>query len=59
MHVLVEEIKENNNLLDKIYQLLKNEFSIYFSTIQIETRCPEDSESNNIDYNETTEHSKN
>jgi cobalt-zinc-cadmium efflux system protein len=50
MHVRVNEFKNQENLLHEIHQLLRNRFSVYFSTIQIETECFEDSEAVEIDF---------
>ena len=41
MHVLVDDGTNPKELLKKIHHLLKETFSVYFSTVQIETECPE------------------
>ncbi len=57
MHVLVGDTVDQREVLKEIHALLKNEFSIYFSTIQIETECPERDEASDIDINAHSEHS--
>lgn len=48
MHVRVDSEVDKEKLLIKIHELLKVEFSVYFSTVQIETDCPEDDEAPEI-----------
>ena len=56
MHVLVDDNVDPKELLKKIHRLLKNEFSVYFSTIQIENECPEGDEASDIDVDRHSEH---
>ena len=42
MHVRVNKDADKEKLLNKINKVLKEKFSVYFSTTQIETNCPED-----------------
>ena len=49
MHVLTDKRADRDELLSRIHKLLKDRFSVYFSTIQIETECPEASEAEDID----------
>ncbi len=49
MHVLVDDKADFKALLAHIHQILKEEFAIYFSTIQIETECVEETEASAID----------
>jgi len=49
MHVLVDQTVSKEALLIKIHGVLKDQFSAYFSTIQIESTCPEDNKANAID----------
>lgn len=51
MHVLVSDDANQKEVLNKIHNLLKKDFSVYFSTIQIETECPEINEAPDIDIN--------
>ncbi len=48
MHVRVDSDVDKEKLLIKIHDLLKVEFSVYFSTTQIETQCYEDDEAPEI-----------
>ncbi len=48
MHVRVDSDVDKEKLLIKIHDFLKVEFSVYFSTTQIETECPEDDEAPEI-----------
>ncbi|KAG1661893.1 Zinc transporter ZitB [Nymphon striatum] len=48
MHVRVDSDVDKEKLLKKIHNLLKIEFSVYFSTTQIEIECPEDDEAPEI-----------
>lgn len=41
MHVRVDDLEVQKVLIEKIHHLLKEKYSIYFSTIQIEVECPE------------------
>ncbi len=49
MHVLVDRNTDQGKLLKEIHRLLKDKFSVYFSTIQIETECLEGEETSDID----------
>jgi len=49
MHVKVEDISSQQQLLKEIHKLLQEEFSVYFSTIQIETECLDDTTAGEID----------
>ena len=57
MHVHVSEDSDQKALLNQIHQLLKKDFSVYFSTIQIETECPETDDASEIDINAHLGHS--
>lgn len=59
MHVRINETADQKEVLKNIHHLLKNEFSVYFSTIQIETECPEVDEASDIDINSHTAHPSN
>jgi Co/Zn/Cd efflux system component len=48
MHVRVDSDVDKKKLLIKIHDFLNVKFSIYFSTTQIETECPEDDEAPEI-----------
>ena len=49
MHVLVNKRTDPKALLKKIHALLKQNFGVYFSTIQIETECIDEAEASEID----------
>ncbi|MAZ40861.1 zinc ABC transporter [bacterium] len=49
-HVIVEENVDVFKTQKIIYKLLRNEFGVYFSTIQIEDSCVEGSEAKDIDF---------
>jgi len=49
MHVRVSDNTDQTSLLQQIHALLKNDFSVYFSTVQIETECPEKDDASDID----------
>ncbi len=51
MHVRVGEVVDQKVLLKQIHELLKKDFSVYFSTVQIETECPEGDDASDIDIN--------
>jgi hypothetical protein len=51
MHVLVKDTVDQKEILKEIHSLLKKDFSVYFSTIQVETECPEEKEAADIDIN--------
>ncbi|MCF6264155.1 MAG: cation diffusion facilitator family transporter [Xanthomonadales bacterium] len=57
MHVLVRETADQNAVLKEIHHLLKMDFSVYFSTIQVETECPERDEAAGIDFSSHSQHS--
>ncbi len=57
MHVLVGEKVDQKKLLKQIHDLLKKDFSVYFSTVQIETECPEGDAASDIDINLHAGHS--
>lgn len=48
MHVLVQKDVDKESLLNKINHVLKEKFSVYFSTTQIETNCPDTEETPEI-----------
>jgi cobalt-zinc-cadmium efflux system protein len=55
-HVLVSDYAQGEETLQKIQGLLKSQFQIYFSTIQIETTvCPSEEEAAAIDFMRTAE----
>ena len=56
MHVLVSDGADQKALLEKIHEMLKKDFLVYFSTIQIETECPEADEASDIDIKAHSSH---
>lgn len=58
-HVRINETVDQQEVLKKIHHILKDEFSVYFSTIQIETECPEGNEASDIDISLHTAHADN
>lgn len=48
MHVLIEPRVDSQPLLEEIQKLLRDRFHIYFSTLQLETRCTEESGADEI-----------
>jgi len=59
MHVRVDSDIEKEKLLSKIHDFLKVKFSAYFSTIQIETECPEDDEAPEINIQKNQSNTEN
>ncbi len=57
MHVLVKETVDQKEILKEIHSLLKKDFSVYFSTIQVETECLDGKEASDIDINAHSSHS--
>jgi len=51
MHVRVADMSVQEDLLNEIHDLLKADFETYFSTIQIETTCPEGDSASDIEMN--------
>ncbi len=49
MHVRVAKMSVQEDLLKEIHALLKSDFETYFSTIQIETTCPEGDAASDIE----------
>ncbi len=49
LHVLVEESADCQAVLEEVTVLLKKYFGVYFSTIQVEQRCPDDTGAAAID----------
>ncbi len=49
LHARVEDGVDRDRLLEAIHHLLKGDFAVYFSTVQLESRCPEDGEAAAID----------
>jgi cobalt-zinc-cadmium efflux system protein len=50
-HVLVEQYPESEPILQRIQSVLRDDFQIYFSTIQIESEvCPEIEQAEEIDF---------
>jgi len=50
-HVLVEQYPESEPILRRIQSILKDEYQIYFSTIQVESEiCPEIEQAEEIDF---------
>jgi len=49
MHVRVDDLTVQKQLLEKIHHLLKEQYSVYFSTVQIETECLEGEEAADIE----------
>lgn len=58
-HVRINETVDQQEVLKKIHHILKDEFSVYFSTIQIETECPEGNEASDIDISLHAAHADN
>ncbi len=56
MPVLVDDTADQKEELEEIHEILKNEFSVFLSTIQVETECPERDEASDIDINTHSEH---
>ena len=56
MHVRVADLAVQEELLEEIHHLLKEQFSVYFSTIQIEVECPEGDAASDIEMNLHAEH---
>jgi cobalt-zinc-cadmium efflux system protein len=51
MHVRVVDLAIQEDLLKDIHALLKSDFGTYFSTVQIETTCPEGEGASDIEMN--------
>ena len=50
-HVLVEQYPESEPILQRIQSILKDDYQIYFSTIQVESEiCPEIEQAEEIDF---------
>jgi len=50
-HVLVGQYSESEPILQQIQSMLKNDFQIYFSTIQVESEiCPDIEQAEEIDF---------
>ena len=50
-HVLVEQYPESEPILQRIQSILKDEYKVYFSTIQVESEiCPEIEQAEEIDF---------
>ena len=50
-HVLVEEYPESEQILQRIQSVLKDDFRIYFSTVQVESEvCPDIEQAEEIDF---------
>ena len=50
-HVLVDNYPDSEPVLQRIQEVLKDEFRIYFSTVQVESEiCPEIEEAEEIDF---------
>ncbi len=56
MHVRVVDLAVQKELLEKLHHLLKEQYSVYFSTIQIETECPEGDAASDIEMKLHTKH---
>jgi cobalt-zinc-cadmium efflux system protein len=56
MHVRVDDLSIQKQLLEDIHHLLMKRFSVYFSTIQIEVECPEGDAASDIEMNFHSEH---
>ncbi len=44
MHVLIEDVSRAESLLEQVQGLLRERFDVFFSTVQLETRCSEEEE---------------
>lgn len=51
MHVRVNDFACQKPVLEEIHHLLKEQFSVYFSTVQIEIECPEGDAAADIEMN--------
>jgi len=51
MHIQIDDIKNQQKVLKEIHKLLKDNFSVYFSTIQIEGECLDKEDAKEIDIN--------
>ncbi len=50
-HVLVEQYPESEPILQRIQSILKDDYQVYFSTIQVESEiCPEIEQAEEIDF---------
>ncbi len=56
MHVRVDDLSIQKQLLEDIHHLLMERFSVYFSTIQIEIECPEGDAASDIEMNFHSKH---
>jgi cobalt-zinc-cadmium efflux system protein len=56
MHVRVADLSIQKPVLEEIHHLLKEQFSVYFSTVQIEIECPEGDAAADIEMNLHTGH---
>ncbi len=48
MHVLVDNEADLQKVLENVDRALKKDFSVYFSTVQVEKKCPNESEAQDI-----------
>jgi cobalt-zinc-cadmium efflux system protein len=49
MHVLVEDGADTQPLQRRVFEMLRDDFDVYFSTVQVETECLEREEARAID----------
>ncbi len=56
LHLRVADLAVQKVLLEKVHHLLKEQYSIYFSTIQIEIECPEGDAASDIEMKLHAEH---
>ena len=54
MHVRINDISNQEKVFKEIHKLLKDDFSVYFSTIQIETACLDEDLASDIDIKKIT-----
>ncbi len=51
MHIRVADLAVQKHLLERVHHLLKEQYFVYFSTIQIELECPEGDAASDIEMN--------
>ena len=49
-HVKIEDSADHETVLDKAYDLLKDRFGFYFTTLQVEKTCRAPEEAKVIDF---------
>ncbi|KMQ49863.1 Cobalt-zinc-cadmium resistance protein CzcD [Chitinispirillum alkaliphilum] len=51
-HILVDDYQQGQRIQNDVHKLLKDEYNVYFSTIQIERECPDKGSAEAIDITE-------